>query len=337
MFIRLYLLLPLALVLASLHALPFLPRPDRLFGIAVPREIRQGSEGRQLLRRYQWRLLPWTAAALLASFWLPLAWVVAWAALAPLIPLAAAGVSFSRGRAAAKPFALAAPSTRAALLTDSGPRISRSLLPFLVPLALLAGTALYLRSQWDRIPARFPVHWGNNGVPNGWATRSFGGVYGPLIFGALIVLFMAGIYAATVCGSRRSTQQPFGQVVVLSVAWLIGAAFSGVGFLPLDRVPTGGIAAVSIAYLACLAASIRALFSHRAGAGMPDGEITPDDCWHGDQFYSNPADPALFVEKRVGLGWTLNFGNRLSWVFLALAIAIPAGLVFLAFRFTKQN
>jgi uncharacterized membrane protein len=43
----------------------------------------------------------------------------------------------------------------------------------------------------------------------------------------------------------------------------------------------------------------------------------------------------LFVEKRIGLGLTLNFGNPVSWIVLALILLIPAGLVFLAFEFTK--
>jgi len=82
MSIRLYLLLPLAITLAGLHALPFLPRPDRLFGVAVPREIRYGDEGRHALRRYELHLLPWTAAAFVVSLWLPLSWAVLWMAAA---------------------------------------------------------------------------------------------------------------------------------------------------------------------------------------------------------------------------------------------------------------
>ena len=34
-----------------------------------------------------------------------------------------------------------------------------------------------------------------------------------------------------------------------------------------------------------------------------------DRYWSGGIFYNNPDDPALFVEKRYGLGWTLNFGH----------------------------
>ncbi len=34
-----------------------------------------------------------------------------------------------------------------------------------------------------------------------------------------------------------------------------------------------------------------------------------DRYWSGGIFYNNPDDPALFIEKRYGLGWTLNFGH----------------------------
>ena len=73
----------------------------------------------------------------------------------------------------------------------------------------------------------------------------------------------------------------------------------------------------------------------RAQTGAEAGEITPEVCWHGDQFYYNPRDPALFVEKRTGLGLTFNFGNRMSWIVLALTLLIPAGLALLAFRLRK--
>ena len=54
----------------------------------------------------------------------------------------------------------------------------------------------------------------------------------------------------------------------------------------------------------------------------------PDDGWKGI-FYSNPDDPALFIPKRFGIGYTLNFGNPWSWVLLALIlamVALPLGL-----------
>jgi len=43
-------------------------------------------------------------------------------------------------------------------------------------------------------------------------------------------------------------------------------------------------------------------------------------------FYVNRENPDVFVPKRYGIGYTLNFGNRWSWAVLALilfAIALP--------------
>jgi uncharacterized membrane protein len=41
-----------------------------------------------------------------------------------------------------------------------------------------------------------------------------------------------------------------------------------------------------------------------------------DQYWYGGILYNNPDDPALFVEKRYGLGWTLNFGHPQAKLFL---------------------
>lgn len=49
------------------------------------------------------------------------------------------------------------------------------------------------------------------------------------------------------------------------------------------------------------------------------GERPPDESWNG-VFYSNSDDPSLFVPKRYGIGYTLNFGNPWSWVVLALIL-----------------
>jgi uncharacterized membrane protein len=94
--------------------------------------------------------------------------------------------------------------------------------------------------------------------------------------------------------------------------------------------------ACGIASLGFLAAMAWLALRRRAAPGAEAGEVTPDACWHGGQFYYNPQDPALFVEKRAGLGLTFNFGNRMSWVVAALTLLIPTGLVFLAFEFAKR-
>jgi len=65
------------------------------------------------------------------------------------------------------------------------------------------------------------------------------------------------------------------------------------------------------------------------------GERPSDDAWTAGVFYSNPDDPALFVPKRFGVGYTLNFGNRWAWLALAvilLLIALPVALSIVSVR-----
>jgi uncharacterized membrane protein len=51
-----------------------------------------------------------------------------------------------------------------------------------------------------------------------------------------------------------------------------------------------------------------------------------DRYWYGGFFYNNPDDRALFVPKRYGLGWTMNFGHpqaRLVLIGLLLLVLLP--------------
>ena len=51
-----------------------------------------------------------------------------------------------------------------------------------------------------------------------------------------------------------------------------------------------------------------------------------DDSWKLGGLYFNPEDPAIFVEKRFGSGWTINLGQIKAWLiiggFLALIITL---------------
>ncbi len=47
-----------------------------------------------------------------------------------------------------------------------------------------------------------------------------------------------------------------------------------------------------------------------------------DRYWYAGSFYNNPDDPALFVPKRFGFGWTLNFGHPQAKLFLITLLGL---------------
>ena len=75
-----------------------------------------------------------------------------------------------------------------------------------------------------------------------------------------------------------------------------------------------------------VAVAILTMFAALKSAGRQE---TPDHCWKAGIFYVNPKDESLFVPKRSGLGYTLNFAHPWSWWVLAGIIVLTlAPLVF---------
>ena len=58
-----------------------------------------------------------------------------------------------------------------------------------------------------------------------------------------------------------------------------------------------------------------------------------NDLWKWGIVYYNPNDPSVWVEKRFGIGWTLNFAHKESWFIIMIILAIPvAFLIFAIFK-----
>ncbi len=54
-----------------------------------------------------------------------------------------------------------------------------------------------------------------------------------------------------------------------------------------------------------------------------------DIYWKKGMFYVNRKDPSLFVEKRFGIGYTVNFARPGAWIFMAVILAVVAGSLLL--------
>jgi len=312
----------LAVIGAVMLLLPHLSPRRYWFATTVPPEFHSTDAARAALHRYHWRVALSIGVAALAVFYLARQLPDLTAAIAPLLLFVAGIVAFLRERSRIRAAVEAAPTTAPAPPGGAHhfpPWLSWALPPFALPLA----AALYLRAHWDRIPERFPIHWGANGQPNGWAHRTAGGIYGPLLFAAGLMLLMLLLGLAMYYGSRHSPQMLAVLKILIGVMYFLGIMFTGVGLMPVLTIsPLIFVAAAPIFVIAVLVYS----FKCATDAAMP-AETTPDECWTLGSVYYNPGDPALFVQKRMGFGYTFNLGHRLSWVILGGFVAAIAGLV----------
>lgn len=226
-------------------------------------------------------------------------------------------------------------------------RLFRGLL-YAGPFLILAAGAVYLGLRWDDIPEKFPIHWGAHGAVNGWGPRTFFGVFGLLLLGTVVALGIVGGAALIRTVGRRSLPAGWAEQdarfrrmnegCMLALGWLLAAIMTvAAAWLPFREsvaMPGGFVLAVVIGPLAILIIMIvsavrtsRARSRFIAAGGVID-DGAPDECWKAGVFYYNPNDTRLWVEKRSGMGWTLNMAHKAArWVLAGLVAFIVVDIL----------
>jgi uncharacterized membrane protein len=129
--------------------------------------------------------------------------------------------------------------------------------------------------------------------------------------------------------SHETRKSVMRHVTVRAVQFLLYPltfTFMMMALMPLTTLP---IWLPVLVMFACVVGVVVWAFK-KITAPTPVGDETPeprsDAYWKAGVLYWNPDDPAIFVAKRVGIGYTMNFANKWSWITLAgllLALLVP--------------
>lgn len=222
----------------------------------------------------------------------------------------------------------------------------------LIPLATLAvGIALY-----PDMPARVPMRT-NGSTVEAWQAKSPWVVALPVVIELLTTLLLVGLLVWSYrsraelepSAPKRSATQHRLFLRRLARALLVLATCMNVALLfavvPIwqGRAP-GPVATTGLILFSLIGTAYLLVVAVRTGQGgsriadvgdttvenqdteRPEAAHTDDDRhWRIAGFcYVNRDDPAILVQKRIGIGWTLNFGNPWSIVLLAAVLALVA-------------
>jgi uncharacterized membrane protein len=350
----------IVLCLVLFYLMPRMTRPDVYFAVTVPSEFRDSTEGWSILKHYRVAVAIGSVLALLVVLTPARGGESNFAVVMPLagLLLQGGGVFFAyyRARRQVLPHAVAPATVREAALQPRPARLPGGWLLQFPPFAVLAGTGIWLDTHWDEIPATFPIHWGAHGQPNNWSTRTFTGVYGSLLMGVVMCAFMGFLAYAFLRWSRpvqaggpqgereRRFRRMVGSILV-ATQYLLALQFAWIGLTPLSRPQAGPPGVVPILVIALGFVVVVVVLTMRYGQGgtrladaaasaaggrAPVGDRTPDKYWKLGLFYVNREDPALFIEKRFGIGYTLNFGHPGAWIGLAVLVAVTVAIALLA-------
>ena len=331
--------LVLILMSALFHFIPALTRPDLFFAVTVAPEFRGTADARRILLRYRTIIWRTTLAAIILE--LAAGMVVA----SMLLQLVGFLLALATGHRASLAYGAMPSSIVEVDLAMPQERLPGGPIVALLPVLFIGTLGVWAGFHWDRLPTHFPVHWGFNG-PDRWVATTPAAVFGFLALHALLCLLLAVTAWGLLYWSRRVStsgaavaaelrfRRHMVQLLMVSAYFLVCPAWFGL-FQPAS-------AAVNIWGFALTAVLITfAVSLIRGGQGgsraalhagaTPVGDRTPDACWRWGLFYVNPEDPSILIEKRFGIGYTLNFGNRWTWVVLAVVL-VPSAAGFIILR-----
>ncbi|MFG0328563.1 MAG: DUF1648 domain-containing protein [Phycisphaerales bacterium] len=352
----------IALLGGLMFLIPSATRRGLLFGVYVGEDRSDAVEARALVRR--WRI--WmsgvvfaaAAIAVLAEFILPEGWSLGLSVIGLVLGFFG---SYLAAHFRARDFAAPNPGrvSTASLEPESGDQSILPVATLVIGGALAACSASYLAQNYDALPEQIPIHFDLSGTPDRWAGKSIWSV-GFLPFMAFfLAALMSGVTWMVAHAKRVSRQEMTGVSVAAQdrfrrwMTWmtaLIGVFTSGmfaVGAVSTVRVATGASERLSLLFmllgagLVILPIALVAFAALRIGQGggrleaaaseAPlDAALADNSKWRLGLIYLNPDDPAMFIEHRFGIGYTINFGNWKAVALLLGFVGFSVGVSLLA-------
>lgn len=335
--------------------LPVMRGERAFFGARVGRETYLGAEGRRTLRRYRLTL----AAVFVAAT--ALGYLVAARAGAPELFALSCAVSAVAGLVvyaayarSLRPFAVESAATRFAspLRTRRLSDYTHAWLEALL-IVLAAGTFVVLLHFYPRLPALVPVHWDAAGRADDWAAKSFASVFFVPALGLYMQVFflvlkydlsrakmtlpdahaeeyLRGKEQYLLANVRLLDWVRAGVAVLFALISLMAITTSLPEFSRHDPWLNGAVGATVALMLGGIFYHVYRMMRVNADLEARFGEdyvqrARDERHWrHGGLTYHNPDDPALVVEKLVGLGYTINTAHPAAPRRLLLLAGIPA-------------
>ncbi|AIE58686.1 DUF1648 domain-containing protein [Bacillus methanolicus] len=231
-------------------------------------------------------------------------------------------------------------------IADISIRTKDEMLPayvFSIPMVITVGLIGYTAMLYDNIPNKIPIHWAATGQPDAFTLKTPFSSISLLVVLIIIQVMMLGIneitkksginISATRSNASRVQQLSFRKYsswFLFPSSVLLTVLFS---FLQLTSIHEGIgnkvlMFAMPLFFLlaSLIAAAVYAFKVGQSGSRInvvledePDSGITDvddDKYWKSGIFYVNKEDPSIFVEKRFGIGWTINLAHPIGYLIL---------------------
>ncbi|WP_078382209.1 DUF1648 domain-containing protein [Sutcliffiella halmapala] len=226
---------------------------------------------------------------------------------------------------------------------------------FTIPMFITFGLIIFTAINYHQFPNQIPIHWGPDG-PDAFTAKSIVSVF--LL--PLTILIMQGMFLginemtkksgiklrATSIHTSRMRQlrlRKYSSWLLFTSSVLITMMFTFLQITILhENLAHDFINILLPVIILIVTLGATAFFAIKVGKTDSDLdmevvddtkhekiiEVDEDQFWKGGLIYFNKNDPSIFVEKRFGIGWTLNFARPLGYVIIFGPIVLLLLLTF---------
>ncbi len=214
---------------------------------------------------------------------------------------------------------------------------------YIVPMVITVGLVVFTLFHYNSLPDQIPTHWGPDGKPDAFTGKTYlSALTLPLVLLVMNAMFLgineltrnSGIKlsAGNVKASRirQLCLRKYTSWLLFLISILVSMLFTFLQFTTLYENSVSNLLIITIplafSALVLIGTVILAIKVGKKDSDL-DVEVINEDShevinadedqyWKGGLFYYNPEDPSIFVEKRFGVGWTLNFARPLGYIVL---------------------
>ena len=222
---------------------------------------------------------------------------------------------------------------------------------YLIPVIISLGLIILTVNLYDQLPSQIPTHWGPSGQADAFSDKSWMAALGMPITLILMQFMFYGINVFTKrsgikinAGNIKSSElrqlrlRKYTSWFLFVVDVLITLLFAVlhlnllyeniISDLLMMLAPVC-LLVIVLAGSVWLAVKVGRLDSDFEGKEIVEDSnsikiegIDEDKYWIGGLFYFNRNDPSVFVEKRFGVGFTINFANPIGYLILIVPIIL---------------
>ncbi|PJI07759.1 MULTISPECIES: DUF1648 domain-containing protein [Clostridium] len=203
--------------------------------------------------------------------------------------------------------------------------------------------------QYPSLPKVYPTHWAMNGKPNGYTYKSYMSIFSVPIQQVVLTVIMFISYKMIVWSKReidaKNPEESKNKNIKCRNIWImytVLVTFVMQIIFMIEDFQVMQIVKVNTVFITIFVLAISfgigivsIIIAIKVGQGGSRLKEKPSDknfetnvrdddkYWKlGNTIYYNKNDPSIFIEKRFGIGWTVNAGTKIGMLFYIATVAI---------------